>query len=91
MQSDLKKNQRRNQTRTQKSRTNASYVVFVMILMIAVYLCPEQLKIGAKCYSRTNFVMAAMTVFQRITVQETVSSEYHLRYVRKHIQLAYID
>ena len=62
-----------------------------MILMIAVYLCPEQLKIGAKCRSRINFVVAAMDVFQRITVEETVSSEDHVEYVRKNIQLADMD
>ena len=90
MQSDLK-NQTINQIRTQRSRTNASCVVFVMILMIAVHLCPKQLKIRAKCCSRINFVMAAMNVFQRITVQETVSSECQVRYVRKNIQLAYMD
>ena len=41
-------------------------------LKVAVYLCPKQLKIRAKCCSRINFVMAAMNVFQRITVQEIV-------------------
>ena len=91
MQSDLRKNQRRNQIRTQKRRTNVSCVVLVMILMIAVYSCPKQLKIGAKCCSRINFVMAAMDVFQRITVQETVSSKDHVRYVKKNIQLAYMN
>ena len=83
MQSDLRKNQRRNQIRTQKRRANVSCVVLVMILMIAVCLCPKQLNIGAKCCSRINLVMAAMDVFQRITVQETVSRKDHLRYVRK--------
>ena len=39
MQSDLKNNQKINQIRTQK-RTNVSCVLLVMILMIAVYLCP---------------------------------------------------
>ena len=39
MQSDLKMNQKINQIRTQK-RTNVSCVLLVMILMIAVYLCP---------------------------------------------------
>ena len=39
MQSDLKNNQKINQIRTQK-RTNVSRVLLVMILMIAVYLCP---------------------------------------------------
>ena len=35
--------------------------------------------------------MAAMDVFQRITVQGTVNSEDHKRYVRKNIQPAYTD
>ena len=35
--------------------------------------------------------MTAMDVFQRITVQEIESSEDHVRYVRKNIQLAYMD
>ena len=35
--------------------------------------------------------MAAMDVFQTITVQGTVNSEDHGRYVRKNIQLAYMD
>ena len=35
--------------------------------------------------------MAAMDVFQRITVQGIVNSEDHVRYVRKNIQLAYMD
>ena len=35
--------------------------------------------------------MAAMDVFQRITVQETVSSKDHVGYVKKNIQLAYMD
>ena len=39
MQSDLKMNQKINQIRTQK-RTNVSCVLLVMILMIAVHLCP---------------------------------------------------
>ena len=72
-------------------RTSVSFVVLAMILMIAVYLCPKQLKIGAKCRSRINFVVAAMDVFQRITVEETVSSEDHVEYVRKNIQLADMD
>ena len=42
MQLDLKKNQMINQIRTQKRRTNVSCVVLVMILMIAVYLCPKE-------------------------------------------------
>ena len=62
-----------------------SCVVLVMILIIAVYLCPKQLKIGAKCCSIINFAMTVMDKFQRITVQETVSSEDHVRYVRKNI------
>ena len=60
-------------------------------VVLVMHLCPTQLKIGAKCCSRINFVMAAMGVFQRITVQETVSSKDHVRYVRKNIQLAYMD
>ena len=88
MKSDLRKNKRRNQIRTQKIRTNVSCAVLVMILMIAMHLCPRQLKIGAKCCSRKNFVKAAMDAFQRITVQETLNSENH---VRKNIQLAYMD
>ena len=90
MESDLK-NQRINQIRTHQRRTNVSCVVLVMILIIAVYLCPKLLKIGAKCCSGINFVMTAMDVFQRITVQEIESSEDHVRYVRKNIQLAYMD
>ena len=35
--------------------------------------------------------MTAMYVFQRITVQGTVSSQDHVRYVRKNMQLAYMD
>ena len=35
--------------------------------------------------------MVAMDVFQRITVQETVSNKDHVNYVRKNIQLVYID
>ena len=65
-----------------------SCTVLFMILMIAMYLCPKQLKIGAKCCSRINCVKAAMYVSQRITVQENLNSENH---VRKNIQLAYID
>ena len=91
MQSDLRENQRRNQIRTQKRRRNVSCVVLVMILMIAVYLCPKHLKIRAKSCSRINFNMAAMDVLQRITVKETVHSEHRARYVRKNIQLAYMD
>ena len=37
MQSDLRKNQRTNQIRTQKRMTNVSCVGLVMILMISVY------------------------------------------------------
>ena len=40
MQSDLRKNKKINQIRTQKRRTNVSCVLLVMILMIVVYLCP---------------------------------------------------
>ena len=68
-----------------------SCAMLVMILIIAVYLCPKQLKIGAKCCSRINFAMADMDKFQRIIVQETLSSEDHVRYVRKNIQLDYMD
>ena len=68
MQSYLRNNQRRNQIKTQRRKANVSCVVLVMILMIAVYLCPKQLKIRAKCCSRINFLMAAMNVFQTITV-----------------------
>ena len=49
------------------------------------------MKIEVKCFSRINFVIAAMDAFQRITVQGTVSSEDHVRYVRKNIQLVYMD
>ena len=56
-----------------------SCVVLVMILVIAVYLCPKQSKIGAKRCSRINFVMDAMGIFQRIILQETVRSEDHVR------------
>ena len=40
MQSDLRKNKKINQIRTQKRRANVLCVLLVMILMIAVYLCP---------------------------------------------------
>ena len=77
MQSDLKNNQKINQIRTQK-RTNVSCVVLVMILMMAVYLCPQQLKIELKFFSRINFVMAAMDAFKGITVQGTINSKDHV-------------
>ena len=35
--------------------------------------------------------MAAMDAFQGITVQGTVNSKNHVRYVRKNIQLVYMD
>ena len=35
--------------------------------------------------------MVAMDVFQRITVQETVSNKDHVKYVRKNIELVYMD
>ena len=65
--------------------------MLVMILMILVYLCPKLLKAGAKCCSGINSVMAATSVFQRIIEQVTISSKDHVRYVRKNIQLAYMD
>ena len=34
--------------------------------------------------------MAAMDVFQKITVQETVSSQNHVIHIWKNIQLAYM-
>ena len=45
----------------------------------------------AKCCSGINSVMAVMDLFQRITLQGPVNSEVHVRYVRKNIQLAYMD
>ena len=54
--------------RTQKRRTNVSCAVLVMILVIYV---PSQ---TVEDWSKVLFsVMAAMDVFQRITVQGTVS------------------
>ena len=35
--------------------------------------------------------MAAMDVFQKITVQGTVNSKDHVRYVRENIQMIYTD
>ena len=35
--------------------------------------------------------MAAMDVFQKITVQGTVNSKDHVRYVRENIQMVYTD
>ena len=35
--------------------------------------------------------MTAMDAFQRITVQGTENSKHNVRYVRKNIQLAYMD
>ena len=86
MESDLRKNRRINQLKTQNKRINVSCVVHVMILMIAVYLCPKLLKIRAKCCSGINSIMDVMDVFQRIAVQgKQQSSKDHVRYVRKNI------
>ena len=48
-----------------------------MILMIAIYSCPKQLKSGAKCCLGINPVMVSMDVFQSITVQAAASGEDH--------------
>ena len=65
--------------------------MLAMIFMIAVYLCPKQLKIGAKCFARISFVMTSMDAFHRITTQGTVNTEDNVRYARKNIQLVYMD